>query len=79
MRTAKLTQQAIRDLIANGAIHGMPTFETAEQEQLFRQNLSPVARSMGVNGKNGGIWKDKQDGALYGLADRSSDVLTLPA
>lgn len=69
----KLKLSFLKAIIKNGYAKDISTVANVEA---FRQDkqLEQIGYSMGVNGKNGALLKDRKTGALYAIASRCSNL-----
>lgn len=63
----KTTQKAIKEGIRCGAI-----IELTDTRQIESGDLENIAMSFGIYGMNGGVWRHRKTGKLYGIASRCS-------
>lgn len=69
MKKVKLKE--IKNLVEMGAAVDITG---AEPSDYIRKNADKIAVSTGVYGMNGGILKDRNNGALYAITARSSTL-----
>lgn len=72
----KLTQKEIKNYVTLGLATDI-THTSLDEIYKMASNLVTVGRSFGINGMNGGLFKDYITGKLYAITTRNSNLFAL--
>lgn len=72
----KYTQRQLKELVNQGIAIDITNYSFTQTNELLNNiNIEKIAYSRGINGLNGGLFKDNKTNKLYAITARNSTLL----